>query len=74
MHEFVSRTVAADRRDRFVAEAEAYHLGRAEIAEHRRPSFVLRLMRRLAQARRATPITAAPIGSAAAPRTAAPTT
>ena len=72
--EQLTQVIVADNRDRLVAEAEAYRLSRGEVAKYRRPSFVVRLMRRLSHARRAAPITAAPIASAAAPQITAPST
>ena len=74
MHEFVTRTVVAERRDRLAAEAEAYRLSRADLAKYRRPGFVLRLVRRLSQARRTAPVPAASITSATAHQITAPTT
>lgn len=70
----LTTTFVADKRDRLVAEAEAYRLTRSDLAKFRRPSFVLRLMRRLSHARRAAPVTAASIASATAPKITAPTT
>ena len=70
----LTKILVADKRDRLVAEAEAYRLSRSDLAKFRRPSFLLRLMRRLSQARRATPVTAASIASATAPKITAPTT
>ena len=73
MHEYFTRTVVADRRTHLVDEAEAHRLSGAALAKARRPSFVLRLMRRLSHARRAAPVTVS-IPSAATPKITAPTT
>jgi hypothetical protein len=73
MHEYFARTVIADRRDRYVAEAEAHRIGRLDVSKYRRPSFVLRLVRRMSRARRAAPATAASIASTATPKITAPT-
>jgi hypothetical protein len=77
MHEYFARTVIADRRDRYVAEAERYQIARRDVSKYRRPSFVLRLVRRMTRARRAAPATAAAIttaaATAAAPKVTAPT-
>ena len=72
MHEYFARTVIADRRDRYVAEAEALQLSRRDVSKYRRPSFVLRLVRRMSRARRAAPATAASIATTAAATAAAP--
>jgi len=73
MHEYFARTVIADRRDRYVAEAETHRIDRRDISKYRRPSFVLRLVRRMSRARRAAPVTVS-IASAATPKITAPTT
>ena len=58
---------------RYIAEAETHRIARRDIAKYRRPSFVLRLVRRMSRARRAAPVTVS-IASAATPKITAPTT